>query len=318
MADFWISDIDGFYQEIRRLAGLPHHELVAELAACPEWRTYLAGTCAPGFQLYARLWPAEKAKPLQAFLQWDEKARNGVSEGIPGALDYWAEKLIGALEWMASSEPASNARQDLKDEFKAFENEKRIRKELEFREGLISFYASIPALYRNASISDFGEGSRLIGAFLSGTSAIIYGGNGIGKTHLAWALTKHWRETEKDLDRVAVFSTFDVFCSIISAMSARQYRAGVDVAEEMFVRKCSHLILDECDKTDMADSAFRNFSHVIGRRYEEGLQTILICNAVDEADARKKVGDSVFSRFRSKSWNAEIIELTGEDKRKDH
>lgn len=317
MLDYWLNDIDGFLAQIAKASALSDEELVKELQESPDFCSYLAGTCAPGFQLYAKLWEADKSKPLQPFLQWNEKAELGIRQQRTEALSYWGVKLVKALNWMANTEPARNATEELKKEISQHKAEIDAKKRLERKERLLQFYASIPALYKTASLKDFGD-SKLVKNLLGGMSAVIYGGNGIGKTHLGWAITRHWREEEQDKDPFAYFAPFSMLMAMISMLAANAKVSGPEIIEQNYLHKISHLIIDECDKTDMGDVAFRNFSHLIGRRYEEGLQTILICNADSEEKVREILGDSVFSRFRAKSWNADIIKVSGEDKRRTH
>ena len=87
--------------------------------------------------------------------------------------------------------------------------------------------------------------------------------------------------------------------------------SATDAINEVLMRNLPVLIIDEADKVEMQGVPFRNLSYLINRRYEEQLQTVLFCNAVDIEELKSKFGGSIIDRFRANTWPAEIIDFTG-------
>lgn len=305
MIDFRGRFID---EEAERLASLTDDELVKELEESPEFCSYLADACAPEYKQQA-LWYDDSI--LQPFKDWTAKAWVAVKQRRPDALMYWGTRLVRVLNHMSHAEFSRNKR-------KGIEAEDKANAEIIHKERLDEFIRRIPKLYRDACLRDFrSEGATaIIAKCLEGASLILWGGNGVGKTHLGWALARKWHEDNPD-DKT-VFRSLDFICAKISSSAIASGRSGIEIIEAMYLHAVDHLIIDECDKAKHTDTVFSNFQHIINRRYEEGLQTILFCNAVDQTELENRLGSSIVSRFTAKSWNAEVIQIRGRDRRGDH
>ena len=294
-------------EEAERLASLVDEELVGELSQSPEMCSYLAETCGPEFRMQSLWYPEDPA--YLPFRNWTMKAWEAVRQRRQDALSYWGPKLVRALSHASHAEYSRNRR-------KAMEDELRELGEQRAEEAREEFIRQMPRLYRQARLSDFSsDGARaIIDMALRGTSMVLWGGNGVGKTHLGWALARHWKESEPD--KAVAFMALDTLLGRVSARAMAAGRSGTDVIEAEYVFATDRLILDECDKASLqSDGVVRNLAYLVNRRYEEGLQTILICNGRSEDDVSARFGDSIASRFRSKAWDAAIVEVKGRDRR---
>ena len=99
----------------------------------------------------------------------------------------------------------------------------------------------------------------------------------------------------------------DELCKPLEGFEHEGFFAPVPGADHQFSLVVG---IDEADKVEMQGVPFRNFSYLINRRYEEQLQTILLCNANDMEELKTKFGGSIIDRFRSNTWPAEILDLT--------
>lgn len=138
---------------------------------------------------------------------------------------------------------------------------------------------------------------------MSGRSAIIYGSNGTGKTHLAYASVRHQIEQGKKAQYVLAYDFFsEVRQSFAddSTHAVMHRYAGVD-----------YLVIDEVDKSFGSKTEFVYLYTLVNRRYNDMLPTVLITNAGEE-DLVSVMGASTISRV---AGDGAIIELVGEDYR---
>lgn len=184
------------------------------------------------------------------------------------------------------------------------------------------FLQTVPEAYKEITIESFSqtEGQKkLVSAILKGSSLVVHGSKGLGKTALGWAIAKALKkEGEKKVD-------FLKFYELTRNISSRQMRdTTTDIAgwiDATYVAGVDVLIVDEVDKLNPTDSAYANFYYLIDRRWEERKQTILLLNSIGnsvqerEQSVQNVLGTSIFSRFTDKAWKAKIIALSGEDKR---
>ena len=301
-----MADLTPFFldEEAERLASLTDEELLKELEDSPEFLGYLASTCGPEYREQAK-WYDDPI--FQPFREWTWRIEDAVRQKRPDAMRYWCPKLVRALSHMSHMEFSRNRRKDMEQEREEYLE--RERKEL-----LESFLKSVPATYRDAELSDFGSDKQkaLVKRILDGASLLVYGGNGVGKSHLAWSLAKHWKREGKRSVYIMKLAYLNSFLANLSMTSGR---SGVEIIERYYVKTLEVMIIDEVDKAQKGDVAFRNLEYMVDRRYEEQKQTILFCNASSEEELTAKLGPSLVSRFYAKSWNASIVDFGTADKR---
>ena len=307
---------NAFFKQVCEFADLPVDDIVAEVIDNERFRHYLAETCANAyhkdFTWFGGHKDVDPCYRCEDFESWTyEDCDNFANKVADGSIRYWAPIILKTLKARMSMPSEVKAREEEEKAEKAladseFEKQKKLNWKV--------FQESIPKLYRDASIKDYPKPfmDGVIKPILeSGLSAILYGGNGVGKTHLAYALMKEWKHE----GTVSAYSNLTVFMSLLSQMAVNSKKSAIEFIEQRYVKQCAVLVLDECDKTDMDGIVFRNFSHLINRRYEEGKQTLLLCNAKNEAELEQKLTSSVVSRFKSDAWVAKIICLGDTDKR---
>ena len=179
---------------------------------------------------------------------------------------------------------------------------------------LVNFLESVPAVYRNASVEDFpsGAGKEIVqGVLERGESYLLYGGRGIGKTHLCWALTIALVKASKE----ARFYDARTIFSKLSIISKNSYRSVTELVDEQLSKHPEVLFIDEVDKLDRGSSDSKNLQFLISRRSEELKQTIICCNAENDQDLSMILGESAIDRFRSQKWKAHIVNLGVKGKR---
>ena len=223
------------------------------------------------------------------------------------AIAYWAPILLKALVQRMKSVHSQSVQRELDGYAKELEKRKKA-------ERLAEFIRRIPPKYRSASIHDFTrEGwKHVIEDIRNGGSYLIFGGNGIGKTHLAYALAMSFLENGKNCEMRRLFPLLQA----VSAFVQISKMSPADVIDHGLVKTVPSLIIDECDKVSQQDTAFRNFSYLIDRRYEEQLQTILFCNARSRDELEAKLGSSLCDRFQDRGWNANIADFTAAQSRR--
>lgn len=174
-----------------------------------------------------------------------------------------------------------------------------------------NFVRGIPDIYRNADISVYkDQGEKLVKNIFSGCSYILMGGNGVGKTYLGWAVSKEFKKRRENF-------SFRSLYEIMQDINQATY-AGKNTAEyisERYVYGYDILLVDESDKISPTDANYNNLSYLIDKRYERLRQTLMLANSVSMSDLTNKLGSSIVSRFQSKQWRAQVLKLSGDDKR---
>ena len=224
------------------------------------------------------------------------------------SIAYWAPKILRCLVQRMKSAHSQQVKKELEQHHEELEKKRRA-------DQLSEFMSRVPKLYRNASIHDFSSKAwqDVIKGVDEGHSYLIYGGNGIGKTHFGYAVSIKIFEEGGTCE----FRKLSTLLLGISALAQGSRMSTMDIIDMGLVRSKPILIIDECDKIDQKDTAFRNFSYLIDRRYEEQLQTILLCNADNADDLRAKLGSSICDRFTSKKWKADVVDFCGAKSRRE-
>ena len=137
---------------------------------------------------------------------------------------------------------------------------------------------------------------------MSGRSAIIYGSNGTGKTHLAYASVRHQIEQGKKAQYVLAYDFFsEVRQSFAddSTHAVMNRYAGAD-----------YLVIDEVDKSFGSKTEFVYLYTLVNRRYNDISRPYL--SRTQGKDLVSVIGASTISRV---AGDGAIIELVGEDYR---
>lgn len=301
-----------FDEYIHNLMLSPLDKVIDEVAGDADLRGYLA-TCAGNYRNngrfdrnavsmqkdgvdFAFFW-----ENTQVFKDWTWKDCVAFyEENDRKSIAFWAPLILKALDQRMRSVHSQRIKEQLDKE--ASEQEARRKKAI-----AESFEKSIPSSYINASIDDFkGPWQTIIEGIDNGRSYLIFGGNGIGKTHFSYAIGRKLASNGKSCTRMRLSSILQKVSKEVtsSRLTAEEY---IDIE---FVHYCDFLIIDECDKVEQKDTAFRNFTYLIDRRCEELKQTLVLCNAVDEQELQSRIGPSVYDRFCSRKWKAEVVDFT--------
>lgn len=193
------------------------------------------------------------------------------------------------------------AEQERKAELEA---EKAKMKEYQDRERWENLMAQIPPIYKEASINDFGKGIQpKIQQMLDGSSALILGENGLGKTHLSWAILKELTKKGKRVKYVkAQLLLYEI----------KKHQDNIyDFIQGMY-GKLDCLVIDEIDKIFESKADFIYLNYLIDYRYEWARQTIVMGNG-DKGRFIESLGQSIYSRLRGN--NGMDIALSGNDRR---
>lgn len=165
------------------------------------------------------------------------------------------------------------------------------------------FNSLIPPVFRNAEITDFSKGvqekAQLI---VNGSSALILGGNGIGKTYLAWAVAKQIKETGK---RVKYFEAQRLLFDIKRQDDPYGYI-------DKLVEKYDCIIIDEIDKIFESKADFIYLNSLVNQMWQWMKQIVALGNGTKE-EFIGSLGQSIYSRLRGN--NGMDIILSGKDRR---
>lgn len=172
-----------------------------------------------------------------------------------------------------------------------------------------SVFDEVPEIFKENGYPDldrdFKDRSECIEMIKNGESMLLYGPNGVGKSHLAWAVKLYFVKIGKSV-------LLDECYHIKSFINRNNMDA--DEIEEYYADRFDMLIVDEFEKVSMTDAFYQTFSFIINKRYEKKKQTILLGNG-DFETVKEMLGQSILSRFTSKQWGASIMEFSGRDRR---
>lgn len=164
---------------------------------------------------------------------------------------------------------------------------------------------AVPTLYKDAEISDFKD-TEWMRALRSGSSGVIVGGNGVGKTHMSWALAKDWKRSNPRCS-VAIVNAINLL-GCIKSISGDWYTE----IEDRF-GMADHLVIDEIDKVFATDADRLLLFDLINFRYSWARQTIVMGNC-DKDRLIDIVGQSSYSRLSGSGCVSR--NLIGGDKRR--
>ena len=181
------------------------------------------------------------------------------------------------------------------------------RKDERIKRGINLFLDTVPLRYKNATFDTFictSEKQKSVVEFLKqGTSAVIYGSNGVGKTHLAFASCFHQVSLGKTAKYILAFDFFNALRKSFSDYTTDRIMHDYEDVE--------YLVIDEIDKTQGTPMEFTYLYSLINKRYNEMKSTVLITNAKPDEFAAI-IGQSALDRVASEG---KIIDLTGENYR---
>ena len=201
-------------------------------------------------------------------------------------------------------------RKDLIDASRRKEEEEALEKEKAERLFALkrNWLASVPPRYKDASFDSYicvTQKQKEVVEFLKeGKSAVLYGPNGTGKTHLAFACCRHAIEQGVTASYMLAFDLFN--------MIKKSFSDGTtdDVLSEL--RRCQLLVIDEMDKSLGTPMEYAYLNSLINSRYNYLLSTVIVTNAtLDELVSI--IGMSALDRIASEG---KVIELSGENHRK--
>lgn len=314
-------DREDFDEYIHEMCSWPIEKIVDTVADDLDLRDYLAA-CAGNYrngsdfdEWNARPENQRKDKDFDFYHFWDTTKflvewtwKDYVKfseEADRKSIAHWAPYILRALDQRMRSAHSQQVKKELEQKKKDLEEKKR--KEMSDR-----FFGSIPAEFKGASIDDWKEEGpkKLINLLLNGWSFIIWGGRGIGKTRLLYAVLTKIIEDGKDGAKYIAASFFARLQTNASSARCSVY----DIIDDYYTKSVPVLFLDECDKLS-TETQRELLGYLVDTRYENHLQTVLICNSSDEQELEAKLTSSVISRFKSKSWHAKTLHLQGSDKR---
>lgn len=191
------------------------------------------------------------------------------------------EERLANLEKQREAEREEEAR-------KAREAEERKRKAV-----LESRYKQVPARYRFSTLdtyrNDGFKASVEYRQLIDGASAIIYGGYGCGKTHIAWSLCKlRWDKGEGALYTTAQSIYTDI----------KQQFGGGDPEQVLKMYQTDpYLVIDEIDKAYGSQLEYITLFEIVNYRYNWLLPTVIFLNAEKKEDIPALIGGACYDRL---------------------
>lgn len=191
-----------------------------------------------------------------------------------------------------------------RDEVEERRRQEAIERERQYEATIVfsNFMKKVPARYKQASFDSFEGHEEKVEFLKSGKSAVIFGGNGTGKTHLGYALCRHFAEQGKYARYVLAYEFFEDIKDSFDRGNTRSVLRGYAGHD--------YLVIDEVDKAYGSPTEFVHLYHLVNERYNRMLPTVLITNATNLVE---QLGSSVLDRIAS---DGAIIEMAGENYRK--
>ena len=170
--------------------------------------------------------------------------------------------------------------------------------------------SQIPPRFKNATFDNFvckTDKHKMAVDFLKkGKSVALYGKNGTGKTHLAFATLRHLVNNNKG-KKVKYILAFELFDMVRNSFNDISLKKDIDALGDVF-----YLIIDEVDKKFGTQTEFLALYKLINKRYNSELKTMLISNAEKE-DLLEVIGLASFDRIIQ---DGSAINLDGENFRR--
>lgn len=196
-----------------------------------------------------------------------------------------------------------------RDEISRKEDEARKEQERQDKiyEEFSRFSMNMPTRFKDATLASFqcsSDKQKKVVEFLKeGRSAVIYGSNGTGKTHLAYAACRHQIAIGKKAEYVMAFDFFNKI--------RKSFGSGNTEEVLRYYIRFDYLVIDEVDKTQGTPTEFMYLYALINSRYNEMRSTVLITNA-SPGEFGAIIGQSALDRVAS---DGKVIELTGDNYR---
>lgn len=180
------------------------------------------------------------------------------------------------------------------------------RLEAEKAQALSAFDATVPLRYRGARLSDFRGGAYrgAVEALSDLRGGVVLGGNGTGKTRMAWAVLRHAAERGVKGEYVTARR--------LMSMIADGWRTH-DSSRVERCRTTGYLVVDEIDKGYGSQAEYLELTDLVSERYEWMKPTLLIGNSPDFQTFAGLVGSAVADRMREDGF---LAVLKGESLRR--
>lgn len=153
---------------------------------------------------------------------------------------------------------------------------------------------AVPFRYKDSTLNTYTNDtlkrSEYWELLLRGSSGVIYGDYGCGKTHIGWGLCKlRW---DRGID-ASLVSASQIFKEIKA-----QFGNGGD-SDKVIAKyqALPYLVIDEADKSYGTQLEYVNLFDIINARYNECLPTVILINAESAADIPGLIGGANFDRI---------------------
>jgi len=171
---------------------------------------------------------------------------------------------------------------------------------------------NIPRRYENAKWEEVPEPiKKAFEKIMSGGKGIyLYGGVGTGKTHICWAIKKHYDQPDK-YRYLMLRNVVDIMKEIrddFDRSASEKHYVESDLTDQ---RERRILILDDIGAEKATEFVAETLYRIINHRYINMLPTIFTSN-YNIQELAERIGERSASRIVEM---CEIIQLTGGDRR---
>ena len=166
------------------------------------------------------------------------------------------------------------------------------------------FLSTVPPRYIDAQLSDFSSSSTVASHILNGGSCLILGPVGAGKTRLMYAVAKSLARNY-EYGEVVVSS----LTMLLAGITANGGQSWQQYASEHYGKNTKLLMLDEVDKIKASSFDYEITNLIIGERYDNKLQTVMVGNGTIE-NIRGILGDAVISRMVGEKDGGKLFQLS--------